>query len=202
MLNVSNLLILVVFIMTSPVLNAQDQNVKNLEVRGIHLGDNINSSKSKMPCNNLEKDYLMEYSFSIGSNVRCADTNYGAGFLAIANHDGRIRAIFTTTVFSFKPDLKKIHSKIIAKYGVPAESYTDKDGVTLCYGECVVKGPQCIRSVNGLKVRYGHVGGGTYIVKVNLSSTAMEESNKTWYLNKIKSLRAKEKKREEANFKL
>jgi len=122
--------------------NTKYIDIENMDISGIKLGDNVESSIDKMPCNQLKKEYNTP-SGEILTNYlnRCGDLE----FVINANSEKKIYEIFRTINFSVRPNFEEIREQIYAKYGKPHYSGKTESGplsddsgyiVTMCWGGC------------------------------------------------------------------
>ena len=180
----------------SSSLSATD--VSSFDIKGIRLGMDKGEVLKRIPCSNYEKKY---YRFRNAKNEVYSSQYYcgkpGTGtdnsFLVNFDHNNYVFSITKRITFDIQPNLSKIKSKLIKRYGKPN---TDKRAWSkgsyyryeYCWGDCSLSSNR-----RKLSVDYSYYSDYNNI-DITLYDYARQKNNDDWTAQRQKILIYKKEK--------
>jgi len=126
-------------------------DVSKFDVKDVKLGMSKNEVLKKMPCNNPKEEIERTNSGKIYKNMIICGSNRSRSYSAfnvIFDHKDHVFYISKFIPFNIKPNLAKIETRLISKYGepdartelVPGYKNPNKYVIkTFCWGSCKIK---------------------------------------------------------------
>ncbi|NOT84847.1 MAG: hypothetical protein HOP02_08740 [Methylococcaceae bacterium] len=121
-----------------------DNAVDSFDIKGVHLGDNYNQIKNKLPCNNVKTSAIGEMQWI--RQVGCGGyTIFGQEFVINFDHDSNVVSVVRNQKFEVEPNFQKIKEQIYSKYGEPDAIGSIRTGIanpnngseeSFCWGYC------------------------------------------------------------------